>query len=109
MHKKELLIPGWLDLWPPGPPAPGVWTVYLIRCQNGSLYCGIAKSALQRWQAHVAGQGARYTRSFPPQEMRLVWTGLSHTQAARCEYLIKQWPRARKAQLWACLDVFQAA
>lgn len=109
MQKKCLPIPDRLDLWPPGPPAPGVWTVYLIRCRNGSFYCGIAKSATRRWQAHVSGLGARYTRSFPPEEMRLVWTGLTHAQAARCEYLIKQWPRTRKQQLWACLAVFQAA
>lgn len=104
-----LSIPGGLDCWPSGPPAPGAWAVYLIRCRNGSLYCGIATSPAARWQAHLTGRGARYTRSFAPTEMRLVWTGLSHAQAARCEYRIKQWPRSRKQQLWTCLAVFQAA
>jgi len=35
---------------------------YLIRCNNDSLYCGMANDAISRWKAHEAGTGARYIK-----------------------------------------------
>ena len=42
------------------------WFVYLIECRDGSLYTGIATDPAARYAVHVAGKGARYTRSHPP-------------------------------------------
>jgi len=42
------------------------WSVYLVRCGDGSLYTGIAKDVRARVSAHNAGKGARYTRSRLP-------------------------------------------
>ena len=38
-----------------------VWFVYLLRCGDGSLYCGITDDVLRRLEAHAAGKGAKYT------------------------------------------------
>ena len=93
----------------PWPQPPGEWVVYLLRCRNGSLYCGISNQPLRRWQAHCQGKGARYTRMHPPMEMRLVACGLTAAAAARCESRLKQWPVAHKQALWGLLPLFQGA
>ncbi len=39
------------------------WTVYILRCGDGSLYTGIAKDVLARVKQHSEGRGANYTRT----------------------------------------------
>lgn len=36
------------------------WHVYLVRCADGSLYCGITNNLEARIAAHNAGTGAKY-------------------------------------------------
>ena len=43
------------------------WHLYLLRCRDGSLYAGIATDVERRFRQHAAGQGAKYTRSHPPE------------------------------------------
>lgn len=78
------------------------WFVYLLECSNGSLYTGIARNVEQRFAQHVRGQGARYTRSFPPQRIAHVIACDTRSQALRLEYSIKQLNTAAKRQL--CLS-----
>ena len=47
------------------------WFVYLVECVDGSLYAGIATDVDRRYAEHVAGKGARYTRSHPPRALRM--------------------------------------
>ena len=42
------------------------WTVYILRCADGSFYTGIAKNVDRRVDAHNRGKGAAYTRSHRP-------------------------------------------
>ena len=42
------------------------WCLYLIECRDGTYYAGITNDLDARYQAHVSGKGARYTRSHPP-------------------------------------------
>ena len=48
------------------------WRVYLILCENGALYCGISNRPQERFAAHLAGKGAKYTRLNKPAAMRIV-------------------------------------
>jgi putative endonuclease len=75
--------------------------VYLLRCADGSLYCGWSTDPARRLSEHLAGAGARYTRSRLPVE--LVWTAecASRSEAMRREALIKRLPAARKRRLAA--------
>jgi putative endonuclease len=50
---------------------PEGWCVYLLRCGDGSLYCGVTNDLAARLAAHRSGRGARYTRGRGP--LRLVW------------------------------------
>ena len=43
--------------------------VYILRCADGSLYCGWTTDLKARTDAHNAGNGARYTRSRLPVEI----------------------------------------
>ena len=72
------------------------WCLYLIECQDGSFYAGITNNLSARYEAHVAGRGARYTRAHPP--LRLIGTKPyeNRATASRAEWEIKQLPKGRK-------------
>jgi putative endonuclease len=36
------------------------WFVYLVRCIDGTLYCGITNNIEKRIAAHNSGKGAKY-------------------------------------------------
>ena len=72
------------------------WCLYLIECRNGALYAGITNNLDARYAAHVAGRGARYTRSNPP--VRLIGSRpyVDRSAASRAEWDIRQLPKQRK-------------
>ena len=42
------------------------WSVYILRCRDGTLYTGIAVDLDRRLEAHRRGAAAKYTRSRLP-------------------------------------------
>ncbi|WP_199268717.1 GIY-YIG nuclease family protein [Cognatiluteimonas profundi] len=79
----------------------GRWYVYIIECTDGSLYTGIATDVERRYAEHVAGTGARYTRSRPPSRLLARFEHPDRSSASRAEYAIKQLTPARKRALCA--------
>ena len=77
------------------------WHVYLIECVDGSVYTGIAVDVERRYAQHVAGKGARYTRSRPPARLLARFEYPDRGAALRAEYAIKQLTPARKRLLCA--------
>lgn len=75
------------------------WYVYLLECRDGSLYTGIATDVERRYDEHVAGKGARYTRSHPPARLLARFPCPDRSTASRAEYAIKQLSPARKRVL----------
>ena len=75
------------------------WFVYLIECRDGSLYTGIATDVERRYAEHVAGKGARYTRSHPPLRLLARFDYPDRAAALRAEYAIKQLTASRKRAL----------
>jgi putative endonuclease len=45
------------------------WCLYLLECEDGSLYCGISNDLERRFAMHCAGKGARYTRARKPKRI----------------------------------------
>ena len=41
--------------------------VYILRCADGTLYCGWTNDLAARLDAHNSGKGAKYTRGRVPQ------------------------------------------
>lgn len=80
------------------------WYVYLIECRGGSVYTGIATDVERRYAQHVAGKGARYTRSRPPLRLLARFEFPDRAAASRAEHAIKQLTPARKRALCASAD-----
>jgi putative endonuclease len=79
--------------------SPGVWAVYLLRCGDGTLYCGIALDVEARLAQHQAGKGAKYTRGRAPLELVFQEACASKGQALRRERQLKRLRRADKLRL----------
>jgi putative endonuclease len=75
--------------------------VYLLRCRDGSLYCGWTVDLERRVAAHGDGTGARYTRSRRPVELAAAWTTADHGTARSLEARVKRLPRPAKEALVA--------
>ncbi len=84
-----------------GPRASRSWFVYLARCADDTLYCGIARDVDTRIAQHDAGKGARYTRGRGPLEVLYVQRCASKGTALSLEYAIKQLTRSDKLALLA--------
>ncbi|WP_312325726.1 GIY-YIG nuclease family protein [Stenotrophomonas sp.] len=78
----------------PAEPAP--WYVYLLECRNGSYYAGISNDVDARFQAHLCGKGARYTRANPPLKVLAVRAYPDRAAASKAEWALKKQPRERK-------------
>lgn len=72
------------------------WFLYLIECEDGSLYTGIAIDPLARYALHVAGKGARYTRSHPPRRLLLTLAFPDRSSASKAEHQLKKIPAREK-------------
>lgn len=72
------------------------WYLYLIECEDGSLYTGITTDVERRYAQHVAGKGARYTRLKKP--VRLVGFRECGTksEALKAELAMKKQAAANK-------------
>lgn len=76
-----------------------VWFVYLARCADGTLYCGIAKDVAARIAQHDSGKGARYTRGRGPLALVAKRRCTSKGEALRLELAVKALPREDKEKL----------
>jgi putative endonuclease len=75
--------------------------VYLLRCADGSLYCGWSTDPQRRLRQHQAGTASRYTRARRPVELVYTREFATRSQAMREEVRIKRLPPAEKLRLSA--------
>jgi predicted GIY-YIG superfamily endonuclease len=75
------------------------WTVYILRCGDGSLYTGIAKDVQARIKQHSEGRGATYTRARLPVKLLYLQEGMTHSQALIREAQVKAMSRSRKEEI----------
>ncbi len=66
------------------------WLVYLLRCADGTLYCGITNDLSRRAQAHNAGKGAVYTRGRLPVRLTAASAAMTRSDALRLEMKVKK-------------------
>ncbi len=74
------------------------WKVYLLRCADNSLYCGITTDIDARIAKHNAGKGAKYTRARLPVELAAVSDDMPKSKALMLEHRIKQLPADKKIE-----------
>jgi len=77
------------------------WFVYILECVDGSLYTGIAVDVEARFAAHLAGKGARYTRSHPPRRVLASFPHPDRSSASKAEAAIKRLRAQAKRALCA--------
>ena len=79
----------------------GDWHVYLLRCADDSLYCGITTDVTRRLAQHngLLPGGARYTRARRPVRLEACRACADRSQALRLEARIKKTPRREKCLL----------
>ncbi len=75
--------------------------VYLLRCADGSLYCGWTVDVERRVAAHAAGRASRYTASRRPVTLAVALPMADRSAARREEARIKRLPRTAKLALVA--------
>ena len=73
--------------------------VYLLRCADGTLYCGWTTDPERRLRQHQAGTASRYTRARRPVELVYWREFASRPEAMREEARIKRLPPAEKRGL----------
>jgi putative endonuclease len=81
------------------PRSSDAWFVYVARCADGTLYCGVARDVAERIAKHDAGKGARYTRGRGPLKVEAVRKCASHGDALRLELAVKRLSREAKEAL----------
>jgi putative endonuclease len=76
-----------------------MYTLYILKCADGSLYTGIAKDLKKRLAAHRAGKGSKYVRARLP--VKVVYTEKcnSRSKATKREMEIKNTSREKKLKL----------
>jgi len=73
--------------------------VYMLRCNDGSLYCGYTPDPQKRLELHNKGVASRYTRARLPVEMVFLMEFDSKSEALKTEYTIKHLSKKEKEDL----------
>ena len=73
--------------------------VYILKCSDGTLYCGYTNNPEKRFEKHSCGMGAKYTRARLPLELVYTEECETKSEAMKREYEIKKMRRADKLRL----------
>ena len=74
---------------------------YMLRCEGGSLYTGIAKDLSRRMEEHFSKSEkcAKYTRSRQAKKLEAAWHSEDRATASKLEYHIKHLKKNDKERL----------
>jgi putative endonuclease len=78
------------------------WSVYLLRCSDGTIYTGVTNDLDKRLAAHNRGNASRFTRGRLPVTLLCASRPMAKAEAFRLEYRIKRLQKDKK--LAACKD-----
>ena len=72
---------------------------YILKCADGTFYCGWTNNLEKRLAAHNAGTASKYTSPRRPVELIYTERFATKQEAMRREYRIKQLTRQQKIEL----------
>ncbi|HAJ05141.1 MAG TPA: hypothetical protein DCL76_01125 [Chloroflexi bacterium] len=78
---------------------PGSIFVYIIECNDNSLYTGWTTNLERRLASHNAGTGSRYTRMRKPVKLVFVESHATKSSAMKREAAIKSYTKSAKLEL----------
>lgn len=77
-------------------PSAKPWCVYVLRCADRTLYCGVTNDLPRRLRQHTNGTGARYTRGRGPLKLMCSWPEPDKSSALKAEIAFKKLTRRAK-------------
>jgi len=77
------------------------WFIYVVKCQDTSLYTGITTDIPRRLKEHNARKGAFYTKNKVPVELVYQEPSRNRSAALKREAAIKKLTRKEKLELIA--------
>jgi putative endonuclease len=79
---------------------PPYW-LYLLECEGGVYYAGIALDVEERFYRHLFGVGAKFTRARPPLRVVAARQYPHKSEALRAELQLKAQPRSAKGAFFS--------
>jgi predicted GIY-YIG superfamily endonuclease len=76
-----------------------MWYVYILECQNKSLYTGVTDNVELRFERHQTGQGGHYTSYIRPKRILYKEEFKTLSEAKIREQQIKRWSKSKKLAL----------
>ena len=76
-----------------------IFFVYIIKCNDKTLYTGYTNDVVKRFKKHCDGKGAKYTRNRSPLHLVYFEEYKTKSEAMKREYAIKQLTRKQKMNL----------
>ncbi len=73
--------------------------IYIIRCNDGTLYTGYTKDVPRRVKQHNSGIASKYTRTRRPVKLVYAEEHPDASSSLKREYAIKQLTKAQKTAL----------
>lgn len=73
--------------------------VYMLRCAGNRIYTGYATDVQARFEKHLSGKGANFTRAFPPEKILKFFEVETKSEALRLEAQIKTCTKEEKEML----------
>ena len=75
------------------------WFVYLLRCNDNSLYAGVTTDIKRRIDEHnTSPLGAKYTRARRPVTLVYLENATNRSSAGKQEYQLRKLPKYKKEQ-----------
>ena len=78
-----------------------MYYVYMLRCEDNSIYTGIAKDLNHRMNEHFTQDEkcAKYTKSRKAKKLEIAWQTDNKSNASKLEYAIKRLAKTQKEEL----------
>lgn len=76
-----------------------MYTLYILRCKNNSLYTGITNDLNARLEKHSNGQGSKYVKAFSPFVLVYIEKLQNKSEALKREIAIKKLSKSEKEEL----------
>lgn len=77
-----------------------MYTLYILRCADGTLYTGITNDLPKRLAVHNSGKGAKYVRTRLPVTVVYTEELADRSLASKREWAVKKLTRAEKELLF---------
>ncbi len=78
-----------------------MYYIYMLRCEDNSIYTGIAKNLEHRLNEHFTKDEkcAKYTKSHKAKKLEIAWKTENKSLASKLEYAIKKLEKNKKENL----------